>query len=135
MKLRGKTYRKLFRRMYGDKPASWSPKLEGAERQRAIINVLTRMRYCNKRGRILFSAKGPPGTQPAGYYPWFEVPGRAEREYRIVCGHWSSLGLFQGLGVYAIDTGCVWGGPLTALELGPEPRVIQVRGNANPPPQ
>jgi bis(5'-nucleosyl)-tetraphosphatase (symmetrical) len=134
LKLRGRGYKKLFRRMYGDKPTAWSPKLEGADRQRVIINVLTRMRYCDKRGRMLLGAKGPPGTQPAGYYPWFEVPGHAEREYRIVCGHWSALGLFQGLGVYAIDTGCVWGGPLTALELGPEPRVIQVKGNANPPP-
>jgi len=132
-KLRGHGYKKLFRRMYGDKPATWSQKLEGAERQRVIINVMTRMRYCDKRGRMLLGHKGPPGTQPDGYYPWFEVPGKVEREYRVVCGHWSSLGLFQGLGVYAIDTGCVWGGPLTALELGPEPRVIQVKGNANPP--
>jgi bis(5'-nucleosyl)-tetraphosphatase (symmetrical) len=60
------------------------------------------------------------------------VPGRKPLEYRVVCGHWSALGLFRGLGIFGIDTGCVWGGPLTALELGPEPRVIQVPGNPHP---
>ena len=79
-------------------------------------------------GTIAFDEKGAPGTQTPGLYPWFEVPGQIKRELRVVTGHWSTLGLFMGLGVYGIDTGCVWGGPLTALELGPEPRVIQVPG-------
>jgi bis(5'-nucleosyl)-tetraphosphatase (symmetrical) len=130
--LQGKQFPKLLRQMYGDRP-SWSPKLKGAERYRAIINVFTRMRYCTPQGRIAFDYKGRPGTQRAGLYPWFEVPGHAERELRIVCGHWSTLGLFRGLGVHAIDTGAVWGGKLTALELcpaGQEPRVIQVAGRA-----
>lgn len=131
-KLRGDGFRKLLRQMYGNKPAAWSPKLEGADRLRAIINVMTRMRYCDVQGRIAFDAKGPPGTQPPGQYPWFEVPGRARRDLPLVTGHWSTLGLFMGLGIYALDTGCVWGGKLTALELGPEPRVIQVPGRAHP---
>ncbi len=127
-KLRSDSYRKLLRNMYGDKPA-WHPKLGGLERLRAIINVFTRLRYCTPSGRIGLEAKGAPGTQPPGLYPWFEVPGRVERELPIVCGHWSTLGLQLGMGVHAIDTGCVWGGPLTALRLdGEERRVVQVPG-------
>lgn len=130
-RLRGKNYRKLMRQMYGNKPAAWSPKLEGMDRLRAIINVMTRLRFCDVRGRIAFDEKGPPGTQTPGLYPWFEVPGQVRRELRVVTGHWSTLGLLIGMGVYGIDTGCVWGGKLTALELGPEPRVIQVDGKAD----
>jgi bis(5'-nucleosyl)-tetraphosphatase (symmetrical) len=126
--LRGDGYRKLFKSMYGDRPA-WSPKLTGLDRERAIINVFTRLRYCSPRGRIAFEEKGAPGTQQPGLYPWYEVPGRAERDLKIVCGHWSTLGLFIGHGVHAIDTGAVWGGPLTALQLDSEElRVVQVPG-------
>jgi bis(5'-nucleosyl)-tetraphosphatase (symmetrical) len=135
-KLRSDGYRKLLKNMYGDKPA-WSPGLGGIERERAIINVFTRLRYCSPRGRIAFEEKGAPGTQQPGLYPWYEVPGRAERDLKIVCGHWSTLGLFLGHGVHAIDTGAVWGGKLTALQLDTdELRVIQVPGRdvpANPP--
>jgi bis(5'-nucleosyl)-tetraphosphatase (symmetrical) len=130
--LSGKGAGKLLRGMYGDRP-SWSPKLKGIDRHRAIINVFTRMRFCTPQGRIAFDYKGKPGDQRAGLYPWFEVPGRVERDLRLVFGHWSTLGLFAGLGVHAIDTGCVWGGRLTALELRPEgelPRVIQVAGRS-----
>jgi bis(5'-nucleosyl)-tetraphosphatase (symmetrical) len=126
--LRGDGYRKLLKNMYGDRPA-WSPGLKGLDRDRAIINVFTRLRYCTPRGRIAFDEKGVPGTQPPGLYPWYEVPGRAERDLRIVCGHWSSLGLFIGHGVHALDTGAVWGGKLTALQLDSEDlRIVQVPG-------
>ena len=135
-RLRGDDRRKLLRNMYGDEPM-WSPRLTGNERDRAIINVFTRMRYCSPRGRIDFEEKGAPGTQQPGLYPWYEVPGRAERDLRIVCGHWSALDLFIGHGVSAIDTGAVWGGKLTALRLdGEELRVVQVPGRdipASPP--
>jgi bis(5'-nucleosyl)-tetraphosphatase (symmetrical) len=127
-RLRGQNHDKLLKNMYGNKPDAWSPKLEGAERLRAIINVMTRLRFCNPRGAIAFNEKGAPGTQKAGLYPWFEVPGHAPRDLKMVCGHWSTLGLFIGLGVYGIDTGCVWGNKLTALELSPEPRICQVPG-------
>lgn len=131
-RLQGPAADKLLRNMYGDKPG-WSPKLRGIERDRAIINVFTRMRYCTPHGRIAFETKGAPGTQAIGLYPWFAVPGQAARELRIVCGHWSTLGLMIGGGVHAIDTGCVWGGPLTALELvppGEAPRIVQVPGRS-----
>ncbi|MFC0677188.1 symmetrical bis(5'-nucleosyl)-tetraphosphatase [Lysobacter korlensis] len=135
-RLQGEQYGRLLKNMYGDGPA-WNPRLAGIDRQRAIINVFTRMRYCSPRGRIAFEDKGVPGTQPAGLYPWYEVPGRAERDLKIVCGHWSALGLFIGHGVHAIDTGAVWGGKLTALQLDTdELRVVQVPGRdvpAQPP--
>jgi len=127
-KLHGPEARKLLRSMYGNHP-HWSPHLRGNMRDRAIINLLTRMRYCSPRGRIAFDEKGPPGTQAPGVYPWYEVPGRAERELKIVCGHWSALGLFIGHGVHALDTGAVWGGKLSALQLDSEElRVVQVPG-------
>ena len=120
--------RKLLKNMYGDRPA-WSPRLTGLERDRAIINVFTRMRYCSPRGRIAFEEKGAPGTQAPGLYPWYEVPGRAQRDLKIACGHWSTLGLFIGHGVHALDTGAVWGGKLTALRLDSDDlEVVQVPG-------
>lgn len=125
-RLRGDDYRRLLKSMFGDRPNGWSKKLTGEDRSRAIINVLTRMRYCDMRGCIDFNSKGKPGTQKPGFYPWFEVPGHAPRELPVVCGHWSTLGLMRGMGVYAIDTGAVWGGKLTALALEPEPRLIQI---------
>jgi bis(5'-nucleosyl)-tetraphosphatase (symmetrical) len=127
-RLQGDGRQKLLRNMYGDFPA-WSPALRGVERERAIINIFTRLRYCSPRGRIAFNEKGAPGTQAVGLYPWYEVPGRAQRDLRIVCGHWSTLGLFIGHGVHAIDTGAVWGGRLTALQLDAEDlRLVQVPG-------
>ena len=131
-RLQGEGYRRLLKNMYGDRPA-WSPKLTGIDRERAIINIFTRLRYCSPRGRIAFEEKGAPGTQQPGLYPWYEVPGRVERDLKIVCGHWSTLGLFIGHGVHAIDTGAVWGGKLTALQLDSEElRVVQVPGRQMP---
>ena len=133
-KLHGGGAKRLLKNMYGDRPA-WSPRLTGHDRDRAIINVFTRMRYCSPRGRIAFDAKGAPGTQESGLYPWYEVPGRAERDLKIVCGHWSTLGLFIGLGVHALDTGAVWGGKLTALQLDAEGlNIVQVPGRDVPAP-
>ncbi|NII09914.1 symmetrical bis(5'-nucleosyl)-tetraphosphatase [Oleiagrimonas sp. C23AA] len=125
--LQGGKHRRLLRNLFGNKPATWTPRLRGIDRLRASINVLTRMRYCDVRGRIDFEHKGVPGTQKPGLYPWFEVPGMRQRHLRIVCGHWSALDRFAGFGVHAIDTGCVWGGHLTALRLdSEEPRYISV---------
>jgi len=130
--MHGNGYRKLLRNMYGDKPA-WAPGLGGYDRWRAIINVFTRMRYCTPRGRIAIEDKGTPGTQAQGLYPWYEVPGRVERDAKIVFGHWSTLGLTITQGVHGIDTGAVWGGKLTALQLDSEDlRIVQVPGRDVP---
>lgn len=128
IRLAGEGGKRLLLAMFGNKPDQWSPKLRGIERMRATINVMTRMRYCDVRGRIAYAEKGAPGTQKPGLYPWFEVPGRVRQDARIVCGHWSTLGRFQGMGVYAIDGGCVWGGELIALRLdGEEPQFVSIK--------
>ena len=127
-RLRGDGAARLLKSMFGNKPDRWSPRLQGLDRLRAAINVLTRMRYCDARGRISYNEKGAPGSQKPGLYPWFEVPGMTPREIRIVCGHWSTLGRFQGMGVWAIDGGCVWGGELIALRIdGEEPQFVAVK--------
>jgi bis(5'-nucleosyl)-tetraphosphatase (symmetrical) len=127
-RLAGDGARRLLKSMFGNKPDLWSDRLQGTDRLRATINVMTRLRYCDTRGRIAYQEKGAPGTQKPGLYPWFEVPGVESRDVRIVCGHWSTLGRFQGLGIYAIDGGCVWGGELIALKLDEEePRFIAVK--------
>jgi bis(5'-nucleosyl)-tetraphosphatase (symmetrical) len=129
-RLRGDGARRLLKAMFGNKPDLWLPRLQGIDRLRAAINVFTRLRYCDVRGRIAYSEKGAPGTQKPGLYPWFEVPGQKPRETRIVCGHWSTLGRFQGMGVFAIDGGCVWGGELIALRVdGEEPQFITVKSS------
>ncbi len=136
-RLHGDNSRKLLRFMYGDGP-DWSPRLRGIERDRAILNLFTRMRYCSPRGRIAFDQKGAPGSQPPGLYPWFSVPGHAERDLKIVCGHWSALGLSINSRVHSIDTGAVWSGKLTALRLDTETvEIVQVPGRniSAPPPK
>jgi bis(5'-nucleosyl)-tetraphosphatase (symmetrical) len=113
----GPSYAEFFRDMYGDKPRRWSPGLKGSERLRFIVNCFTRMRYCTPEGDLDLKAKGAPGSQPPGYLPWFAVPGRASRDLHILFGHWSTLGEVRGENVHALDTGCVWGGKLTAMRL------------------
>jgi bis(5'-nucleosyl)-tetraphosphatase (symmetrical) len=110
----------LLSSMYGDLPEQWNPALEGLERLRFVINVLTRMRVCTRAGRIDLRQKGPPdGVQPP-WLPWFAVPGRAAADSRVICGHWSALGLLRRRDIVALDTGCVWGGALTAVNLDDE---------------
>jgi bis(5'-nucleosyl)-tetraphosphatase (symmetrical) len=112
---------RLFATMYGNRPDRWSAQLAGADRQRFVINVLTRLRYCRTDGKIDLRMKGAPGSQQAGWVPWFEVPERRTRGLRLVTGHWSTLGFVDREGLLALDTGCVWGGALTAASLdGPE---------------
>jgi bis(5'-nucleosyl)-tetraphosphatase (symmetrical) len=106
-----------FSHMYGDTPEQWDVGLEGWARLRFITNCLTRMRYCTGDGRLVLGSKGPPGTQPPGALPWFGVPGRVSAGERIVCGHWSALGYVNRTDLLALDTGCLWGGTLTAMRL------------------
>ena len=134
-RLRGDGSHRLLKAMFGNKPDLWTPRLQGIDAQRATINVLTRMRYFDVRGRIAYNEKGVPGTQRHRLNTWFEVPGQARRDIRIVCGHWSTLGRFQGMGVFAIDGGCVWGGELIALRLdGEEPQIIALKSKRPRPP-
>lgn len=119
----------LFDSMYGDKPDEWSPQLKGADRLRFIVNTLTRLRVCTAAGRVALKAKGPPPQgkgREAALLPWFEVPGRLSRDTRIVFGHWSTLGYVNAHGVIGLDTGCVWGGALTAVNLDAAIKPISV---------
>ena len=109
--------RALLSDMYSDQPDRWEPALAAAERRRLTINVLTRLRFCTADGRIDLKQKGKPDSAPRPWLPWFRVPGRASRDARIVFGHWSALGLLREPGLVALDTGCVWGGALTAVNL------------------
>lgn len=106
--------------MYGNEPARWDPGLVGIDRLRVIVNFLTRLRFCTPDGTMDFDHKGPPGTQPAPLLPWFAVPERKSIDDRIICGHWSALGAINSHNVSALDSGCVWGGALTALRLDGE---------------
>ena len=119
--LRGAHYHRYLDAIYGNGPKQWSETLTGNERLRFITNCFTRLRYCDAQGRLALKDKGAPGTQTAGYMPWFAVPGRASASMEIVFGHWSTLGVTANLGnisdVHPIDTGCVWGETLTALRL------------------
>jgi bis(5'-nucleosyl)-tetraphosphatase (symmetrical) len=118
--------RTLFDAMYGNKPDRWSDKLRGMDRLRFVINVFTRMRYVAADGSIDLKQKGAPGDQPDGFVPWFDVPGRASRDVRIVCGHWSTLGFKRRKDLIALDTGCVWGGALTAVNLDADDDPVQI---------
>ncbi len=109
--------RALLSRMYGDRPERWHETLAGEDRLRFTINVLTRLRFCTPDGRIDCRHKGKPDSAPAPWLPWFRAPGRASRAVRIVFGHWSALGFLHEHGLLGLDTGCVWGGTLTAVNL------------------
>lgn len=115
--LRSDDYRLFLDEMYGNQPDLWSDDLEGVPLLRFIINCFTRMRYVDAEGRLDFAHDGPPGSQPSHLLPWFAAPNRKNADLRIVSGHWSQLGYYEGCNCYAIDTGCLWGGQLTALSL------------------
>ena len=128
--LRGKHYDKFFAHMYGNQPDAWDDELDGYKRLRVITNALTRMRVCTPEGAMEFKFKGEQHKIPAGYIPWFDVPHRASRSTSVIFGHWSALGLLRRDDIIALDTGCLWGGPLTAIRLE-DKRVFQVP-SANP---
>ncbi|TAN46795.1 MAG: symmetrical bis(5'-nucleosyl)-tetraphosphatase [Methylococcaceae bacterium] len=115
--LRGNHYPEFFEHMYGDRPDLWSADLTGWRRLRFITNCLTRMRYCDAEGRLDLTCKLGPSASPTYLLPWFAVPGRRSLGEHIVFGHWSTLGFYADQGCYCLDTGCLWGGELTALRL------------------
>jgi bis(5'-nucleosyl)-tetraphosphatase (symmetrical) len=116
--LRGDRYIDFLQTMYGNHPSRWSEELKGWDRLRFITNCLTRLRYCDANGHLALEQKGPPGSQPRHLRPWFEWEHRKSRDMNILFGHWSTLGGYDAPGVHALDTGCLWGGKLTAFRLG-----------------
>jgi len=115
--LRGPDVRDFLHQMYGNQPAAWRDDLTGADRLRVVVNALTRLRFCSVHGEMEFNAKEGVDATPAGYMPWFDVPGRQTADVTVAFGHWSTLGLLQRDDVWALDSGCVWGGCLSALQL------------------
>lgn len=116
--LAGPEHLDFFRGMYGDEPKCWDPALSGMQRLRFIVNCFTRLRFVGPGGELELKTKGPPGSQPHGFLPWYQVPGRRSEDLRILFGHWSTVGEIQAAhNAVGLDSGCVWGGRLTAMRL------------------
>lgn len=130
--LRGPDLPDFLRRMYGNEPARWDDSLQGDARLRVIVNALTRLRFCTDDGEMEFATTEGAADSPPGYRPWFEVPGRQTADITVAFGHWSRLGWLDRPDVLALDTGCVWGGCLSAVRLGPARahELIQVKCEA-----
>lgn len=131
--LRADNYREFLKHMYGNQPAQWDEALADWDRLRVITNAMTRLRICSQAGEMEFKFKGELANRPAGLRPWFEVADRASVDTPIIFGHWSALGLYMANNVYALDTGCLWGGALTALRLD-DKAVFQVPCDADDEP-
>ncbi len=117
--LRSDNVAAFFQTMYGNAPEAWSDALQGPERLRVIVNALTRMRFCTAQGSMEFASSGGASSAPPGYLPWFEVPGRLTANTTVAFGHWSTLGWLNRPDLLSLDTGCVWGGCLSALRIMP----------------
>ena len=115
--LRGPDLKDFLLQMYGNSPAAWRDDLTGIDRLRVVVNALTRLRFCTADGHMEFAAKEGAEAAPAGFMPWFDVPDRQTANVTVAFGHWSTLGLLQRQNVWAMDTGCVWGGCLSAMRL------------------
>ena len=118
--LRSLDFKSFLSQLFGNHPSQWHDDLRGIDRLRVAVNALTRLRFCTAAGQMEFSIKGGQADAPAGYARWFEVPGRATLSQPIAFGHWSTLNAGRTLhhNTLALDTGCVWGGCLTAARLG-----------------
>ena len=129
--LRSENYIDFLKNMYGNTPNSWNDSLSGWGRLRVITNSLTRLRYCDQHGVMSLTDKGPIGTQNQGMLPWYEISSRKSKNTKIVFGHWSALGYLEKNNVIATDTGCLWGGSLTAVRIDETPvRKFQVKCKA-----
>jgi bis(5'-nucleosyl)-tetraphosphatase (symmetrical) len=115
--LQADNYLDFLTHMYGNLPNKWSDTLTGFNRLRTLTNAMTRLRVCTAQGEMEFKFKGELQDVPFGYMPWFDVPTRATQEVQVIFGHWSALGLQQRKNVYALDTGCLWGGQLSAMNI------------------
>jgi bis(5'-nucleosyl)-tetraphosphatase (symmetrical) len=115
--LRGPDLTDFLQQMYGNEPAAWRDDWVGVGRLRVIVNALTRLRFCTAEGVMEFASKEGAGAAPSGFMPWFDVPGRKTADVTVAFGHWSTLGQLQRRDVWAMDSGCVWGGCLSAMRL------------------
>ena len=115
--LQGPDYRQFILNLWGSEPAGWSDELTGWPRLRVIVNAMTRMRFCTPDGIMEFKVKGKLAHAPAGHIPWFDLPDRQSANSVLVTGHWSALGLKIMPNLLALDSGCLWGGHLTAVRL------------------
>lgn len=131
--LQGESYVDFLMHMYGNTPRAWHDGLAGYDRLRVITNALTRLRVCTKDGVLDFDFKGELNDVPEGLAPWFELPNRRSKDQAIIFGHWSALGLYQRENVYALDTGCLWGGKLTAMCLATK-KITQVESDTRDQP-
>lgn len=122
--LRGPDLASFLHEMYGNEPARWDPALTGSDRLRFTVNALTRLRFCTADGQMDFKTKDGAGAAPAGFMPWFDVPGRRTADVPIAFGHWSTLGLLDRPALLGLDTGCIWGGRLTAARVAGAARDI-----------
>lgn len=133
MALRAPNYRDLLKAMYGNQPDQWQEDLTGVDRLRVITNALTRMRVIDDAGRMEFVYKRGLESIPDGWQPWFTHPQRVTQTTPVLFGHWSSLGLCQTHNVIGLDTGCLWGGQLTAYCLD-DGRLVQVDSHPDDKP-
>jgi bis(5'-nucleosyl)-tetraphosphatase (symmetrical) len=126
--LQSPDYADFLSDMYGNAPGQWHDTLQGSDRLRVIVNALTRLRFCSALGEMEFVTKEGAGGAPAGYMPWFDVPGRLTASTPVAFGHWSTLGLINRPDLLALDTGCVWGGCLSAMRIdGGRRELVQVQ--------
>ena len=116
--IKGTNLNDFLQHMYGNLPNQWRNDLSGHERIRTIVNALTRIRFCSADGKMDFESSESADAAPEGLMPWFECPARQTAADIIAFGHWSTLGLVNRPHLMALDTGCIWGGCLTAMELG-----------------
>jgi bis(5'-nucleosyl)-tetraphosphatase (symmetrical) len=116
--LRGPDFGDFLRNMYGNEPPRWDDGLRGEARLRVIVNALTRMRFCTAQGDMEFETKDGSAAPPRGYLPWFDVPGRRTKDATVAFGPWSTLGWLSRPDLIATDTGCGWGGQLSAVRIG-----------------
>ncbi len=113
--LRGPDLPDFLAQMYGNQPAAWHDDLQGMDRWRVVVNALTRLRFCAADGTMEFATKDSAAQAPEGFMPWLDVPGRRTADITVAFGHWSTLGRQERNDVWALDTGCVWGGCLSAM--------------------
>ncbi|QEA13813.1 symmetrical bis(5'-nucleosyl)-tetraphosphatase [Comamonas flocculans] len=116
--LTGAHWQSFLQQMYGNEPDAWREGLQGMDRLRVVVNALTRVRFCSAQGAMDFSSSESARQAPAGLMPWFELPERRTQGQLTVFGHWSTLGWMSRPDLLALDTGCVWGGSLSAVRFG-----------------